>query len=170
MYPSSSGSSSPSSTATFAMTSAGVTVSSNTAAGSRSAACSWMIRDASSWSRAASRWKNATPGASGGSWPRRMSRNLSRGTYFPSTSRHVVSGPDRMRPIGPHRNDQKAAATSWATSDMPRLVPNSQGSNTYPASNSKTMYSPATANGWAIESEKVNENSVGGISPTQVPM
>src|SRR5207237_9626799 len=101
------------------------------------------------------------------------SRYANRRTYFPSTKRHAVSGPDRISPIGPHRNAQNAAATSCATSERPMLDPYSHGSKMLLQIASRARNRVSTASGWpqppAQSGAVANENSTGGISPTHVP-
>jgi hypothetical protein len=50
-------------------------------------------------------------------------RNLSWGRYFPSTTRHTVSGVARSRPIGPQSQVQKKAARRIANGATPVLMP-----------------------------------------------
>ena len=65
-----------------------------------------------------------------GSSPNRMLRNVRLGTFFPSTTRQTVIGPDKISPTGPHSQLQNTAATSRANGEMPVLRPHSNGSAT----------------------------------------
>ena len=61
------------------------------------------------------------PGSAPGGPPSRTSRNSSRGTCRPSTTRQSVSGVDRISPIGPHSQLQKIAATTTEIGESPVL-------------------------------------------------
>src|SRR5262249_56047011 len=111
-----------------------------------------------------------TGGASGGSSPSSTFRNRKLGTYFPRTSRQVVSGHARTSPTGPHRKAQNAVATSWATAERPRLWPYKSGSSTLLHSASSPRYRTTTAKVGPQPSVTVNVNRTGGATPAQAPM
>ena len=43
--------------------------------------------------------------------------------HRPITTRHRVSGVERIRPTGPHNHDQKMAATTTEKGERPVLLP-----------------------------------------------
>src|SRR5687767_7065174 len=98
-----------------------------------------------------------------GSSPSSTSRNASCGTYFPSTTRHTVSGVASSSPTGPHRNVQNTADTMTAIVDMPVLEPYSHGSMMLLLSNSMmTNISPVAMNGpnpWYAANETASGNA-----------
>ena len=81
-----------------------------------------------------------------------------------------MSGPDRISPIGPHRNAQNPAATSWATSERPMLGPYSIGSKTLLQTSSRPMNTASTPIVIPQPSVTASVNRVGGMTPIQVPM
>ena len=59
--------------------------------------------------------------------------------WRPMTTRHSVSGVDKISPIGPHSQDQKIAATITENGESPVEWPYSSGSIAWPVIPSATM-------------------------------
>src|SRR5947209_385478 len=78
-----------------------------------------------------------------------MSKNLSAGTYLPTTTRHVVSGAASISPTAPHSQVQNKIATISAACETPVLCPYSHGSAAEIVISSTRMNKLTTASGCA---------------------
>src|SRR5688572_2638247 len=105
-----------------------------------------------------------------GSSPSSTSRNPSCGTYFPSTTRHTVSGVASSSPTGPHRNVQNTADTSTAIVDIPVLEPYSHGSMTLLLSSSITMNIAHVAMNTPYPWNTANATAIGKMAAIHGPM
>src|SRR5277367_7055960 len=70
-------------------------------------------------------------------------RNFNRSTWRPNTTRQIVNGVAKIKPIGPQSQVQNVAETITATGDRPALWPYTIGSTTCPARGSTIKKSAA---------------------------
>src|SRR5579859_2820679 len=109
-------------------------------------------------------------GGNPGSSPSRISRNVSCGTYLPSTTRQTVNGVESSSPIGPHSHVQNTADTSTASADIPVDAPYQYGSTNWLTTSSRIANSTTVPMNTSLPENSANDNRSGTAAAIKIPM